>query len=476
MVLPDGSGITGNTEVCLCTVLCQTAIPSHAVTPIQPAPMKTYANSKTRRSENGKAVVRLSEIAVDGYRSCRSCTFKPHREVSALIGINGAGKTNILNAIRLLSARSWRSSRFASDTKAANETVVTAWFDVGGKRIGLRLTLKLTESNRNTDEVIGVSESWNFASITGSKVWKLGPPLNLWSKPSSKLMRGDLDILYLESERLSTSFPIAFAGSGREFDPDLWSNKDVMQVAHAVYSFRKRISYYSASQFTDPTKCPSSFEIDEDSRISEAWGVSQIHQKFISDLYTLKTTNPDLYTEYEAFVSRQHLGLISRITWKAIELSSNTADVKSGGSIRKIRKTKTLVIPKIQLGASYITFNQLSEGTFKTLALVFYVMTDTSSCLLIEEPEVCVHHGLLSRIIETIKAYSNSTQVIFSTHSDLLIDSMKPENTFVVEMQKSGTKVTALDSWVGVQGRHALHAYLEESGTLGEYWRSGGLS
>lgn len=438
--------------------------------------MTTQTIKKTKQPTDVEPVVRLTHIDVDGYRSCVSSSFKPHFELSALIGINGAGKTNLLSAIRLLSLPSNRYARTTSDAKAANETVVTAWFSVGGRKIGLKLEIRLTESNRNTDEVIGIVETWNLLAITGNKGWKKMPPLGLFSKEGVVRLRFEREMLFLESKIKNDPSLSQKYAEQLDFDTSLIDNGEVMKTLKAISQFRNGIAYYSASQFTDPTRCPSSFEIDEDSRLSEAYGVSKVHLKFIHDLYALKTSNPDLYAEYEKFISRQHLGLVSRITWKAIVLSSNTADVKSGGSIKKIRKTKTLVIPKIQIGSSYITFNQLSEGTFKTLALVFYVMTDASRCLLIEEPEVCVHHGLLSRIIDTIKAYSKHKQVIFSTHSDLLLDSLQPDNIYVVEMLKGGTKVTALDSWVGARGRTALHAYLEESGTLGEYWRSGGLS
>lgn len=438
--------------------------------------MMTQAIKITKQPTNVEPVVRLTHIDMDGYRSCVSSSFNPHLELSALIGINGAGKTNLLSAIRLLSLHSNRYGRQTAEVKAASETVVTAWFSVGVLKIGLRLEIRLTESNRNTDEVIQIIETWNLQAITGVKSWKKMPPMELFTKEGEPPLRFMREMLFLESEAKLNPSAKKMYTEAFDFDKELIDNPKVIKTLKLISQFRNGIAYYSASQFTDPTRCPSSFEIDEDSRLSDAYGVSKVHLKFIHDLYALRTSNPDLYAEYEKFISRQHLGLVSRITWKAIVLSSNTADVKSGGTIKKIRKTKTLVIPKIQIGSGYITFNQLSEGTFKTLALVFYVMTDASRCLLIEEPEVCVHHGLLSRIIDTIKAYSKYKQVIFSTHSDLLLDSLKPDNIHVVEMLRGGTKVTALDSWVGARGRAALHTYLEESGTLGEYWRSGGLS
>jgi predicted ATPase len=95
---------------------------------------------------------------------------------------------------------------------------------------------------------------------------------------------------------------------------------------------------------------------------------------------------------------------------------------------------------------------------------------------MVEEPEVCVHHGLLKKVIATIKSHSAIKQTIISTHSDLLLDELKPSQVFVVEINNAGTQVKNLDDWLDRGGKDALHEYLSESGTLGEYWRSGGLS
>lgn len=425
--------------------------------------------------------VALAEVKVQGYRSCVDTTLAPDPSLTALIGINGAGKTNLLSAINLLSQQTLNLLLNPS-TPSQNEAAITAWFLVDGKRIGYRLRLHLSVSGKNSDEISGISEEWNFGAITRSRAWKSLPPgvfpISTRIRPGTRsitqtinLKRRDLDrYLYLQWKSNSEL-------SQRDFFPDeTIENPEVALCAQRVMNFCQGITYYSASQFTDPSRCPTSFEIDSEGRLADGYSGVKVHTKFLHDLYTLKKKNPDLYKIYEEFISKRELGLVSRLTWKEIRLSSSVADVKSGGKVTKVRKYKTLVIPKIQIGSSHITFNQLSEGTFKTLAMIFYIMTDASSCLLIEEPEVCVHHGLLSRIISTIKAYAQTKQIIFSTHSDLVLDQLEPSNVVVVAMTRSGTTATPMETWVGSDGRAALHTYLEESGTLGEYWRSGGLS
>lgn len=415
--------------------------------------------------------VRLEHVEINGYRSCLSTSFSPHKELSALIGVNGAGKTNALQAIALLGSQRTRFSRKAADQLGKDaDAEITAWFRLSSidKRIGLKMRFSVMESARR-DELVAVSEAWNLQSLTGSKAWRTLPALEFFQ--NAKTMQYTDDLFLFEENVVRHMSRSDLERNGIH----LLQDETIRKAVSAITSFRAGITYYSASRFTDPTRCPSSFEVDEDGRIAD-YTPKTAHLRFIYDLYRLKTVNEPVYTEYCRFVSRQQLGLLSRITWKEIELSSSTAEVRSGGGVKKIRKRKTLVIPKVQIGSSYITFNQLSEGTFKTLALAFYIITDASRLLMVEEPEVCVHHGLLSRIVDTLKAYSKTKQTLISTHSDLLVDRLDAENIFVVEMARTGTQIKQLNNWLSKDAKNALHTYLAETGSLGEYWRAGGLS
>lgn len=414
----------------------------------------------------------LEAIEITGYRSCENTKLSPNKDLSILIGINGAGKTNILQGIRLLAMRTPRRSRHLADEFSHSpEAQIIAWFSVNQQKIGLKIKFLLQENpNRGSDQVYA-QETWNLQSFTNSKAWIELPPMEILAESENFIGVRKIELFdspFLKSKKIKEWF---------EISQTISKNAALLEAIESVNAFRACISYYSASQFTDPSKCPSSFEVDEEGRLSENFSTSSnTHQRFLHSLYRLKKESPEIYDHYCEFVSRRQLGLVSRITWKEIVLSSNTAEVKSGGSIKKIKKTKTLVIPKVQVGTSHITFNQLSEGTFKTLALIFYTFTDSSRLLMVEEPEVCIHHGLLSKVIATLKSQSAHKQTLVSTHSDQLLDQVEPENIFVVEMGNNGSHVSNLEKWLSINEKRALRDYLAESGTLGEYWKSGGLA
>ena len=122
--------------------------------------------------------VALDEIKIKSYRSCRETIFQPNPQLTALIGINGAGKTNILNAISLLSptfSPRWQNSEL-KDGSAETKTVIIAWFDVNGEKVGLRLQLTLGSTRSSKDEVLKYEEEWCFPSFTKSRVWNKPPP------------------------------------------------------------------------------------------------------------------------------------------------------------------------------------------------------------------------------------------------------------------------------------------------------------
>jgi hypothetical protein len=237
-----------------------------------------------------------------------------------------------------------------------------------------------------------------------------------------------------------------------------------------------QIRYYSASQFTNPANCPVSFELEKEGKITRAVHLTG-HAKFLFDLYnSRKYSKRSGYDQFIDIIGPNGIGLVDEISFNPISTSSVQYSVRIGGTVTERRKQKILVIPQFKIGKNALSPNQLSEGTFKTITLLFYLITESSQLLLIEEPEVCVHHGLLSSILELIKTYSNNKQIVISTHSDFVLDMVQPENVYAVtNIPNEGTKVHHIPKRLSRPELGALREYLQTEGNLGEYWRAGGL-
>ena len=123
-----------------------------------------------------------------------------------------------------------------------------------------------------------------------------------------------------------------------------------------------------------------------------------------------------------------------------------------------------------------MSFSQLSEGTLRALALVFYLMAGDTDLVLLEEPEVGVHRGLLVSLLELIRSQSQRKQILLSTHSDFVLDYVRPENVFAVTRNAQGkTVVNGLMDGASAKKLADLKDYLRTEGSLGEYWRTFGL-
>jgi Fe-S cluster assembly ATPase SufC len=194
-------------------------------------------------------------------------------------------------------------------------------------------------------------------------------------------------------------------------------------------------------------------------------------------MYSAQKSDPNnRYNQFIDIVGPRGLRLIDALKFREVRTSSSEYSVRVGGRVEVRTRHKLLVIPQFRLGKQRLSPNQLSEGTFKTLALLFHVITGDSTTLLIEEPEVCVHHGLLSSILELVKSYSRNKQMIISTHSDYVLDHVSPENVYRVTFDKSsGTSARPIPEAMTRKEYSALREYLEQEGNLGDYWREGGL-
>jgi ABC-type lipoprotein export system ATPase subunit len=411
----------------------------------------------------------LKSIAIKNYRSCLNTSLDLHPKLSVLIGPNGSGKTNILQAIMLLNKLALDEGRFRrSPDTAGVSSVIKAVFRQDTVLASLRASINTHADDSNSDVIEESKQNWRFKSADG-KSESLRMPIAFASSYRGYSLR--THSMRFHQSRLSRSqlslFPL---------DPITEKNDWAFRVLGKVSDFCAGIKYYGASQFTNPSSCPVSFEIEGDGRASGPVRLAG-HARLLYNIYSASKANPpDRYQQFLDIIGPNGLRLITGLTFREVPTSSIDHSVKVGGKVEKRPRKKLLVVPQFRIGRQRLSPNQLSEGTFKTLALLFHVIISNSTAILIEEPEVCVHHGLLSSILELIKSYSGQKQMILSTHSDYVLDQVAPENVFKVTLDKAdGTVARYIPKTMSARELHALRLYLDTEGNLGEFWREGGL-
>ncbi len=119
-------------------------------------------------------------------------------------------------------------------------------------------------------------------------------------------------------------------------------------------------------------------------------------------------------------------------------------------------------------GDFVIPASRLSDGTLRYLCLLAILCDpDPPPLVCIEEPELGLHPDMLPKLADLMRVASEQTQLVITTHSDILVNAMTEEPEAVVVLEKHDGKTTMerlkadeLKSWL-------------EKYRLGELWLRG---
>lgn len=117
-----------------------------------------------------------------------------------------------------------------------------------------------------------------------------------------------------------------------------------------------------------------------------------------------------------------------------------------------------------------IPATRLSDGTLRYLCLLAILCDPAPPPLIcIEEPELGLHPDILPKLADYLVDASTRTQLVVTTHSDVLVDAMTehPEDVIVCEKHEGHTSMRRLDA-------DSLTVWLDKY-SLGELWTSGEL-
>ena len=131
-----------------------------------------------------------------------------------------------------------------------------------------------------------------------------------------------------------------------------------------------------------------------------------------------------------------------------------------GGTVQVVIVEGNLVVPA----------NRLSDGTLRYLCLLAVLLHPKPPPLIcIEEPELGIHPDLLPTIARLLVDAAERSQLVVTTHSDVLVDALtdRPESVVVCEKIDGRSQLRRLD-------REALGEWLEKY-TLGALWTDGNL-
>lgn len=124
----------------------------------------------------------------------------------------------------------------------------------------------------------------------------------------------------------------------------------------------------------------------------------------------------------------------------------------------------------LQVFLDEVNVGLLSDGTLRVLSILLEVITSSlTETIIIEEPEMQIHPGMLEKLLNEIESYTYGQNLILSTHSPQVVSWTQPNKINLVYRQDGQTFVRKL----ATDEIQNVVEYLNEEGDLGDWIYSG---
>ena len=152
------------------------------------------------------------------------------------------------------------------------------------------------------------------------------------------------------------------------------------------------------------------------------------------------------------------------------ELISKIADIYDGVTDFELNFEGGTVQLFLTEGDYTIPATRLSDGTLRYMSLLAILLDpEPPQFIAIEEPELGMHPDIIPKIADLLVDASTRTQLVVTTHSEILVDALheRPDAVVVCEKHNGQTSMERLDA--------AKLAIWLEKYRLGDLWTSGQL-
>jgi predicted ATPase len=115
---------------------------------------------------------------------------------------------------------------------------------------------------------------------------------------------------------------------------------------------------------------------------------------------------------------------------------------------------------------------EVSDGTIRSLAMLVACFDPRVSGLVLEEPENSLHPWIIKEIVKHLRNLSDSKFVMVTTHSPVVLNSVRPNDVWIVYKRNGETHIRPLieldpnveGDWE--KGKYRLFDFLESGAIL----------
>jgi len=418
--------------------------------------------------------VKITELRVSNYKSCREVLVRP-QSLTVIIGRNAAGKSNFVDAIDFLSHVYRGGLENAVALKGGYENIAFRRARRARSEIGFQVKAKFFAANLRVASQVG-------------------------QRPSSVPKKDGISVEYCHD--------FAFRAQGRDIASDFSVTRETLSVQLKdssgslidTVSIRRTSDNKVALDGDAGTELARNFVYFfeySNSDLRNERGVAptelmlslpfmsgRILSKFLRFIRNMAIfqVSPELARESgvpspNPVLSRSGQNLPAVINWlkkkaPAEWLRVQEAMQEIAPEIERIEvgylHTKTLGLYFYEGGVSRPwTVEDMSDGTVRALAMLVSCFDPRNSVLIIEEPENSVHPWVIQNLVKSLRDISVSRNVIMTSHSPSVINSISPEDVWVAYKRAGSTSVAhlveldpqVLTDWK--EGAYRLFDYIE---------------
>jgi|GEM_PF-2341340 len=409
----------------------------------------------------------ITFFKVEGFKSLRDFEIHFNRGLNVLIGPNAAGKTNICQALGLVAA-------------SAKATLSDYILSLGGARgtftIEPRTGRKQHNSRAIKASVRGEIRIENQAENKGESanlryeyffLVEFEKELKLICETFTlrKLMRSSKYRKILEVQRHGQGDLFITIKDRDEIGP---TKIDAVLRAQKKTSFEVREFPAHSCLVYLSTLIWYCYKVCEDMESAQTWNIDPHLAKEPSDVLQKSSLSADgRYLSnaiYRLFHTRsKELAEIAVFLSQLLPTFDKLApETSEDGSKRwfKIRQRNGIECPS----------QCLSDGTVKMIALLVGIYGQKTATMIIEEPENHLHPWACDLLIDFLRDHFTEGGCVLTTHSESVLNRLRPEEIIVVENKDGYTRATRLS-----EDREVVDAIIKSGFGCGYHYVSGSL-
>ena len=390
----------------------------------------------------------LHRFQIKNFRSCENTTVENIGQLIALIGRNGAGKSNILQAIAMVSA-------FGSSSGQINMALLVPM--VPDKHFAAELDFDHEGIEYRFNLQFGFTAN-GPRPIYIESLFRLNNGV-----PQPLISRSGADVKIHDREE------IIKVG---DFVPCLPALATLLPASDAgVSELKKIVGFLSTVRY---------YPIDEPA-MRAGPGVPLLASHYNLWLTTFESTgNPgdsvlarlvymsekrrEDFEILKMWLGQSKLGLIDNIEIEPVKVMVGGGSGSPGKLENQLYIINFFPSRGAGLERKAVWAEGLSAGTRRVLKMLVSMIFDGSAVMLLEQPEDSLHQGLTKKLIGLIQTNVDS-QIIMSSHSSALLNKLEPENIRLVSLHEGSTVVRPLTE----MEREAAVKFLNAEGPLYDF-------